>query len=52
MDTFEDINSLEELAKILKIPKKFLTYILYKKKVENSYTNLLIPKKKWRSEKY
>ncbi|EAC7084289.1 TPA: retron Ec67 family RNA-directed DNA polymerase/endonuclease [Listeria monocytogenes] len=45
MDTFEDINSLEELAKILKIPKKFLTYILYKKKVENSYTNLLIPKK-------
>lgn len=45
MDTFEDINSLDELAKILKTPKKILTYILYKKKVENSYTTFSVHKK-------
>lgn len=45
MNTFESITTITDLAKILKIPKKKLTYVLYIKKTENSYTFFKIPKK-------
>lgn len=45
MNTFENITTITDLAKILKIPQKKLTYILYIKKTDNSYTSFMIPKK-------
>lgn len=45
MNTFENITSIDDLSKILKTPKKKLTYILYIKKIENLYTTFQIPKK-------
>lgn len=45
MNTFKNITTITDLAKILKIPKKKLTYVLYIKKTENSYTFFKIPKK-------
>ncbi|MEC2277790.1 retron Ec67 family RNA-directed DNA polymerase/endonuclease [Bacillus velezensis] len=45
MNTFEDITSIDNLSNILRTPKKKLTYILYIKKIQNSYTTFQIPKK-------
>lgn len=45
MDTFENITTLTDLSRILKIPKKKLSYVLYIKKIENLYTSFKIPKK-------
>lgn len=45
MDTYKDITSLDDLSRILKTPKKKLTFVLYIKKVENLYTSFKIPKK-------
>ncbi|WP_107841596.1 retron Ec67 family RNA-directed DNA polymerase/endonuclease [Metasolibacillus meyeri] len=45
MDTYKDITSLDDLSRILKTPKKKLTFVLYIKKAENSYTSFKIPKK-------
>lgn len=40
-----DLKNRDDLAKFLKIELKKLTYILYKKKVENFYETFSIPKK-------
>lgn len=40
-----DLKNRDDLAKFLKIELKNLTYILYKKKVENFYATFTIPKK-------
>lgn len=40
-----DLKNRDDLAKFLKIELKNLTYILYKKKVENFYETFSIPKK-------
>ncbi|MDK4205492.1 MULTISPECIES: retron Ec67 family RNA-directed DNA polymerase/endonuclease [Bacillus] len=45
MNTFEDITSIDNLSNILRTPKKKLTYILYIKKIQNSYTTFQISKK-------
>ncbi|MFP3636648.1 retron Ec67 family RNA-directed DNA polymerase/endonuclease [Bacillus sp. SIMBA_033] len=45
MNTFEDITSIDKLSNILRTPKKKLTYILYIKKIQNSYTTFQISKK-------
>ncbi|MGG0486931.1 retron Ec67 family RNA-directed DNA polymerase/endonuclease [Priestia aryabhattai] len=45
MDTFKNITTLDDLSRTLRIPKKKLTYILYVRRIENSYTSFTIPKK-------
>ena len=45
MKTFSNIKTLDDLAIILKIPKKKLTYILYIEKPNNLYKSFKIPKK-------
>ncbi len=42
---FNEISNREELAIVLGIPIRRLTYILYHKKTENLYTSFTIPKK-------
>ena len=43
--SFKDISSRNELADYLGIPRKNLTYVLYKAHVESFYTSFDIPKK-------
>lgn len=45
MDNFNEIKSRQDLADILNMPLKKLTYILYKKGTENYYVSFEIPKK-------
>lgn len=45
MKTFDNINNLEQLSQVLKVPKRKLTYILYVKRIENLYIDFEIPKK-------
>ena len=45
MNNFSDITSRNELAKFLNIPIGKLTYVLYKKGVDNYYISFEIPKK-------
>ena len=45
MDTIDKIETRNELADFLNIPRKKLTYILYIKGVDNLYTSFDIPKK-------
>lgn len=45
MDTIDNVNSRNELADFLDIPRRKLSYILYVKKVDNLYTSFDIPKK-------
>lgn len=46
-----EISNREELAIILGIPVRRLTYILYHKKTENLYTSFTIPKKMVKKDK-
>lgn len=45
MKTFDNVENLEQLSYLLKVPKRKLTYILYVKRIENLYTSFEIPKK-------
>ena len=45
MNGFNDIKTRNELAEFLDIPIRKLTYVLYKKGIENYYTSFEIPKK-------
>ncbi len=45
MDKLNEVTTRGELAQVLKIPHKKLTYILYNKKVDNCYSTFEIPKK-------
>ena len=45
MDTFENITTLEDLSRVLRIPSKKIAYILYVRRIENLYTSFTIPKK-------
>ena len=45
MDTFENITTLEDLSRVIRIPSKKITYILYVRRIENLYTSFTIPKK-------
>lgn len=45
MENFNNISTRTELAKLLKIPIKNLTYILYKTDINSLYTSFEIPKK-------
>lgn len=44
MSNFYNIENLKDLARVLNIPYKKITYVLYKKGVENQYTSFEIPK--------
>ncbi|MFL1662957.1 retron Ec67 family RNA-directed DNA polymerase/endonuclease [Bacillus cereus] len=45
MDKFNNIKTLHDLSYFLKIPIRKITYILYKKGIDNLYTSFEIPKK-------
>ena len=45
MNIFNDITTLNDLSNILKVPKRKLTYILYKVTPDSLYTSFEIPKK-------
>ena len=45
MNNFNEINSKKDLAFLLDIPLKKLTYILYVKNPEDYYKSFVIPKK-------
>lgn len=45
MNNFSDITSRNELAEFLNVPIRKLTYVLYKKGVDNYYISFEIPKK-------
>lgn len=45
MNPFDSVNDRTDFAKVLDIPKKKLTYVLYIKEIEHSYENFKIPKK-------
>ena len=45
MLSLKDVNTRKDFAAFLGIELKFLTYILYRIKVENLYTTFEIPKK-------
>lgn len=46
MENFNEITTRTELANFLKIPKKNLTYILYKTDINSLYSSFEIPKKR------
>ncbi|GGA65242.1 hypothetical protein [Ornithinibacillus halotolerans] len=45
MRQFNEIKNRNELADFLKVPRKQLSYLLYKKGIDNLYTSFDIPKK-------
>lgn len=45
MQMINEVTTRDELADLVGIPYRKLTYILYKKYVENMYTSFEIPKK-------
>lgn len=51
MERLCNIETRNELADFLKIPRRKLTHILYVKKVENCYKTFEIPKKAEECEK-
>lgn len=48
MQMINEVTTRDELADLVGVSYRKLTYILYKKHVENMYTSFEIPKKKWR----
>lgn len=45
MNPFDSVNDRTDFARVLKIPTKKLTYVLYIKKIKHSYESFKVPKK-------
>lgn len=45
MKKFNELETRNQLADFLKIPRSLLTYVLYEKRIENLYDSFTIPKK-------